>query len=250
MKILARLLALFLIMPAVELALLFVVGEYVGFLPTIGLIIFTGVVGGFLAKREGLSVWNRLKDRLDGGGLPGKELLDGVIILVAGALLITPGVLTDLIGFLGLLPFTRALIRKYAMKRIKKVMRDGTLQTTFGSYGEASWAPEDDAFGYGGYDDARHKEARYEEARYEDLSGQVVSDEDRPEDASAARSPFAPPLPESSPSESSASANGASEGEREGQPPQPRSSREVRGEAEKVSEPRTRGQQRNPVEDE
>ena len=251
MNILARLLALFLIMPAVELALLFVVGEYIGFFPTIGLIIFTGVVGGYLAKREGLSAWNRLKGRLDSGGLPGKELLDGVVILLAGALLITPGVLTDLIGFLGLLPPTRALIRKQTMKRIKKAMRDGTIQTSFGGYGEASRSPEEDGgFGYGAFD-----EARYEEAQYEDLSGQAASDEDRPESSSAARSPFAPPLPERSASESSASEssapkNGASEGEHEGQPPRTRSGREARREVEEFGEPHARGQQRGPGEGE
>ena len=246
MKILARLLALFLIMPAVELALLFVVGEYVGFLPTIGLIIFTGVVGGFLAKREGLSVWGQLKDRLDGGGLPGKELLDGVIILMAGALLITPGVLTDLIGFLGLLPSTRAFIRKHAMERIKKAMRDGTIQTSFGGYGEASWPPEGDAFGYGSYEGAP-----YEEAPYEDLSGQAVSDEDEPEDASTVRSPFAPPLPERSASAGSApQQEGTSEREREDQASRPRRSGEVGREAEEVGEARARSQQRNPVKDE
>lgn len=127
MKILARLFALFLIMPVVELALLVQVDKLIGFWPTIGIIVMTGLMGGLLAKREGLSVWQRFNARMAEGGLPGTELLDGVIILVAGALLITPGVVTDFLGFLGLIPPTRSFIRKIAMKRIRKAMKKGSI---------------------------------------------------------------------------------------------------------------------------
>ena len=127
MKLLFRLLALFILLPAVELALLVQVDKLIGFWPTIGLILATGFIGSLLARREGLSVWRRLNQRMAEGGLPGKELLDGVIILLAGALLITPGVLTDVIGFLGLLPPTRALIRKLALKRIDRAVKRGTI---------------------------------------------------------------------------------------------------------------------------
>ena len=127
MKLLARLFALFLIMPVIELALLVQVDKLIGFWPTIGVIIATGLLGGYLARREGLSVWRRLNERLNTGGLPGRELLDGVIILVAGALLITPGVVTDFIGFLGLLPPSRAVIRKLVEKRIQKAMKGGAI---------------------------------------------------------------------------------------------------------------------------
>ncbi len=155
MKILARILALFLIMPVVELFLLVQLekladdftGGY-GLLFTLAVIFVTGVLGSYLAKREGLSVWNRLQSRLDEGGLPGKELLDGVIILIAGALLITPGVLTDFFGFIGLIPFTRAGVRKLVMKRIKRAVKNGTIQTGFGGFGSASaWDAPDEAGG-------------------------------------------------------------------------------------------------------
>ena len=129
-KLLFRLLALFILLPAVELALLIQVDKLIGFWPTIGLILATGFIGGLLARREGLSVWRRLNQRLGEGGLPGKELLDGVIILLAGALLITPGVLTDVFGFLGLLPPTRALIRKIVQKRIERAVKGGTISMT------------------------------------------------------------------------------------------------------------------------
>ncbi len=130
MKLLLRLLALFILLPAVELALLIQVDKLIGFWPTIGLILATGFIGGLLARREGLSVWRRLNQRLGEGGLPGKEMLDGVIILLAGALLITPGVLTDVFGFLGLLPPSRALIRKIVQKRIQRAVKGGTISMT------------------------------------------------------------------------------------------------------------------------
>ena len=142
MKLLGRILALFLIMPVVELALLVQVDKLIGFWPTIGVIVATGVAGSFLARREGLSVWRRLNERLNQGGLPGNELLDGVIILVAGALLITPGVLTDVVGFLGLIPLTRRGIRKLVQKRIKRSMREGKVTFVgFDGWTEGSYGP-------------------------------------------------------------------------------------------------------------
>ena len=141
---LGRLILLFLLTPAVELGLLIQVDGLIGFWPTIGVIIATGVAGSYLARREGLSSWQRLNERLSEGGLPGKELTDGVIILVAGALLVTPGVLTDVIGFMGLLPPTRAVIRKLILRRIKSKMNDGSLQFRFGFFGgggPSDWTP-------------------------------------------------------------------------------------------------------------
>ncbi|MDX1548390.1 MAG: FxsA family protein [Rhodothermales bacterium] len=143
MKWIARIFALFLIMPVVELALLVQVDRLIGFWPTIGVILFTGILGGYLARREGLSVWRRLNQRLAEGGLPGQELLDGVIILVAGALLITPGVLTDVIGFIGLFPLTRAPIRKALRRRFEGAVRRGTITSVgFDGWGAGFPSPE------------------------------------------------------------------------------------------------------------
>lgn len=136
---LARLLALFLITPVVELALLIRLGTVIGFWPTMAIIAATGLAGTYLARREGSAAWRRFRERIEGGGLPGKELLDGVIILVAGALLITPGVLTDFVGFAGLLPFTRSWIRRYVMKRIETAAERGVVRMRFGPLGNASW---------------------------------------------------------------------------------------------------------------
>ena len=139
MKILARILALFLIMPVVELFLLLQLAELIDIWPTLGIILITGVLGSYLAKREGLSVWNRFKERLDTVGVPGQEALDGVIILISGALLITPGVLTDFIGFIGLIPPTRAIVRKMVLKRLKKAMDRGSFG--FATLDDAAFGP-------------------------------------------------------------------------------------------------------------
>lgn len=135
---LGRLLLLFLLTPFVELALLIQVDRLIGFWPTMGLVVATGLAGSYLAKREGLSVWRRFNRRLAEGGLPGRELADGMIILVAGALLITPGVLTDVLGFIGLIPFTRAPIRRLLIRRLKRKMADGVVQLHVGGFGMSS----------------------------------------------------------------------------------------------------------------
>ena len=130
-----RLLALFLLTPVLELALLIQLGELIGFWPTVGIIALTGVSGTYLAKREGLTVFKRFNERLRGGSLPGKELIDGVIILVSAALLITPGVLTDVVGFIGLIPPTRAAIRRAVERRLKRAVEKGSVHISLGGFG-------------------------------------------------------------------------------------------------------------------
>jgi UPF0716 protein FxsA len=138
---LGRLLLLFLLTPAIELGVLIQVDQLIGFGPTIGLIVATGIVGSYLARREGVNTWRRLNERLSAGDLPGKELVDGAIILVAGALLVTPGVLTDVVGFLGLIPPSRALFRKALMRRFQSKMREGSMQVQFGIFGGSAPGP-------------------------------------------------------------------------------------------------------------
>lgn len=114
-----RLLLLFTLVPIAELALLVWLGGQIGFWPTVGLIVATAVLGSLLAHREGLSALARFRARAASGEMPGAELTDGLLILVSGALLLTPGVLTDLVGFLGLLPPSRALIKRALTKRFQ-----------------------------------------------------------------------------------------------------------------------------------
>lgn len=107
----AGLALLFLIVPFAELYVLLVVGSTIGVFETIGLLILVSVVGAWLVKREGLGVLRRAEARIRQGSVPGRELVDGVLILFAGALLLTPGFLTDVVGVLLLLPPVRLALR-------------------------------------------------------------------------------------------------------------------------------------------
>lgn len=124
----ARLLALFVIVPAIELYLLIQLGTLIGALETFGIILITGLIGSYMAKSQGLSVWKRLQTRLSTGAVPGQELMDAVIILISGALLITPGVLTDIVGLLGLFPVTRKMIRTYVKERFATSISTGGIR--------------------------------------------------------------------------------------------------------------------------
>lgn len=107
---LARLLLLFTVVPFLELMLLIWIGERIGLLPTVALVLATGVAGAALARHQGLATWSRFQAALSAGHLPGRELLEGLLVLLAGAFLVTPGVVTDALGFLLLVPFARRLI--------------------------------------------------------------------------------------------------------------------------------------------
>jgi UPF0716 protein FxsA len=107
----ALLLVLFLVAPLVELAVILQVSGSIGVLDTIGLLVLVSVVGAWLAKREGIGVVRRIQAALDRGEMPSKEVADGGLILLAGALMIAPGFVSDLLAILLLLPPTRALAR-------------------------------------------------------------------------------------------------------------------------------------------
>jgi UPF0716 protein FxsA len=111
MSILARLALLFVIIPVLELVLLVELGQIVGLLPTLALVIFTGLTGAALARAEGFRVFWAFQRELASGRLPGQALQDGIAVLVGGAFLLTPGILTDLAGFALLLPLSRRWIK-------------------------------------------------------------------------------------------------------------------------------------------
>ena len=102
---------LFLVVPFIELFVLLRVGQSIGVGPTIILLIGVSVLGAALVKREGLGVLRRAQARVEAHQVPGQELVDGVLILFAGALLLTPGFLTDVLGIALLVPPVRALFR-------------------------------------------------------------------------------------------------------------------------------------------
>ena len=116
---LARLLLLFILLPMVELALLLLIAEHTSALFTLGLIIVTGVLGAWLARREGTQCLSRIQKELSRGQLPGDSLVDALMILVAGALLLTPGVLTDLFGFFLLASPIRVVLKRFVIARFK-----------------------------------------------------------------------------------------------------------------------------------
>jgi UPF0716 protein FxsA len=121
----AKLLLLFIVVPAVELILLIKIGGMIGILTTIAVIVVTGALGASLARWQGLSVLRKVQGELASGGLPAGPMVDGVIILVAAALLMTPGFLTDIVGFLCLVPGFRAVLKSAAWKRLEGAVKDG-----------------------------------------------------------------------------------------------------------------------------
>ena len=108
-----RLLLLLTIVPLLELVLLLTLADLTGFTALLAFIVGTGFFGAWLLRRQGLKTVRGLREELRGGRLPPNELLNGLLILIAGFLMLTPGVLTDLIGIALLVPQSRALFRKW-----------------------------------------------------------------------------------------------------------------------------------------
>ena len=122
---LLKLFLAFTLIPLVEIYLLIKLGQNFGAITSILLVIFTGILGAYLAKMEGLRTLFRLQETLSEGGMPGEELLDALLIALAGLVLITPGFITDAVGFLLLVPFTRMLVKNWLKERLRaKSIRD------------------------------------------------------------------------------------------------------------------------------
>jgi len=117
---LGPLILLFVTVPLVELALLVWVGNRIGPLMTIALVIGTGILGATLARFEGLATLRRFQTRMAAGELPHQDIIDGLLILLAGAVLLTPGLLTDTVGFLLLVPPVRAVVRGEIGRRLER----------------------------------------------------------------------------------------------------------------------------------
>lgn len=126
-----RLFLLFALVPLVELALLIHVGSYLGTAPTIALVLTTGAAGALLARNQGVQAWQRLQRELSAGRFPGEEIFDGVLVLGGGLLLLTPGLITDVIGFATLIPGTRAWIKSQLKRRFRPVPRADAIQAEF-----------------------------------------------------------------------------------------------------------------------
>jgi len=112
------LILLLLVVPLVELYVIIQVGQVIGVWWTILLLIADSLIGAWLLKREGRAVWQRFRKTIDSGGIPAKESVDGVLVIAGGALLLTPGFLSDVFGITMILPPTRAALRKLLMHRV------------------------------------------------------------------------------------------------------------------------------------
>jgi UPF0716 protein FxsA len=108
----------FFAVPLIEIVLFIEIGSHIGTWPTLYIVAGTALLGASLARREGRKTWWQIRDKLSRGSMPETELLDAVVILLAGVLLLTPGFLTDTVGFLLLYPGTRQVIIRWLQRQI------------------------------------------------------------------------------------------------------------------------------------
>ncbi|MGC9324017.1 MAG: FxsA family protein [Desulfomonilia bacterium] len=128
---LLKLFILFTLIPIGEIYILIKVGGYIGAGNTIALVILTGLTGAYLARLQGLQIISRIRKNLDSGIMPSGELIDALLVLIAGIVLITPGFMTDLAGILLLIPFTRRVLKKELAKKLKQWIRDKNVRVTY-----------------------------------------------------------------------------------------------------------------------
>lgn len=119
------LIPLLIIIPALEMWLLLLSGKTFGALPTFLLVILTGVLGAYLAKKQGVSVLMKAREQLSYGQLPGEAILDGICVLFGGAVLLTPGFITDAMGFFLLFPLTRKMVKPFLAKWLQNLFKNG-----------------------------------------------------------------------------------------------------------------------------
>ena len=126
-----------------ELYLLIQVGRYLGSFQTIMIVLITGIIGGLLARSQGLSVQRQIRVDLQNGIIPTDSLIDGCFILIAGALLITPGMITDIFGFVLMVPFFRGWLKKRLKDILKRKFESGKFQYYSNSQ-SSNWKEDDD----------------------------------------------------------------------------------------------------------
>ncbi len=122
-----KMLLLFTLIPVVEIYVILQVGEQLGALPTVGLIILTGAAGAYLARTQGFEVVRRMQQELNRGQLPADPLIDAAMVLAGGLLLLTPGFCTDIVGFSLLVPATRELLKKTVSDYLKRQIDEGRI---------------------------------------------------------------------------------------------------------------------------
>lgn len=123
-----RLALLFVLTPLVELAILVYLGTIIGALYTILIVVATGILGAFMARNQGLAALSRIRGSIERGIIPSDEIFDGALILAGGLLLLTPGIITDIIGFAVLVPQTRRIIGRWLRSLIRRRIQRGEIR--------------------------------------------------------------------------------------------------------------------------
>ena len=132
------LLLIFIVVPLVELYVIIEVGGAIGVLPTIGLLFLDSVLGAMLLRSQGRAAWRRFNTALEERRVPAREVFDGAMVILGGALLLTPGFVTDIFGILLLIPPTRDVVRRFSSWMIKRRTVHGRVAFwTFGRYNDA-----------------------------------------------------------------------------------------------------------------
>lgn len=156
MSLIAKLMLLFTLIPIVEISILIPLHGAIGGWETFALVCTTALLGTFLTRWQGSEALRRIKEAIQQGKLPGDEIIDGVLVLLAGATLITPGVLTDTTGLLLLIPVIRAPVRRALKRRVDHWLADKATTGFDASFGGDFYAGGDaygdaygDPYGYG-----------------------------------------------------------------------------------------------------
>jgi UPF0716 protein FxsA len=126
-----KLFLFFVLVPIAELYVLISIGSMIGVLPTIALVIVTAMAGAYLAHMQGLSVMLRVRENLAQGFMPAEDLLDGLLIFLAGMALVVPGLITDAAGLLILFPLTRNLFKQWLRKKFDAWRQNPNVQIRF-----------------------------------------------------------------------------------------------------------------------
>ncbi|MFC9597985.1 FxsA family protein [Peribacillus butanolivorans] len=112
-------------MPVIEIIVLLLSGNVIGFWPTLFLIVATGLIGAYLAKRQGMETWKKAQEQIRYGMMPGNEIIDGICIFLGAALLLSPGLISDILGLILVFPPTRNLLKPIVIRFIMNRMNKG-----------------------------------------------------------------------------------------------------------------------------
>lgn len=128
-----KLLMIFILIPLIELYFLLEISQFIGVFTTVMIIVFTGAAGVSIARRQGYQVVNNIRSNLNAGKMPTDDLISALLILIGGVTLLTPGFLTDITGFLLILPGSRDLIAALVKKYFVKYVKENKVEVHYGS---------------------------------------------------------------------------------------------------------------------